>query len=182
VLLDAPVTGSRAQAETGELRFLVGGDAWTLDQVRPVLGAMGKTILHLGPLGAGACMKLVNNFMCGVQAASLAEGLTLVERAGIDRELALTVLREGAPGSPLVKTVSARMAAKDYTVNFKLGLMRKDLAYAIDEAQRRGLTLDTARTAKDMFDVATEEWAEADFAAVIETLRAGQKSEVKSQK
>ena len=169
-LLDAPVTGSRVQAETGDLRFLVGGDAATLERARPILSAMGKVILHFGPLGSGACMKLVNNFICGTQAAALAEGMALIERAGLDRTQALTVLTEGAPGSPLVKAVSARMAAKDYKVNFRLGLMRKDLTYAINEGRRRGLGLNTARTALDMFETASG-WTESDFSAVVEPLR-----------
>ena len=66
--------------------------------------------------------------MCGVQAAALAEGLALIEQSGLDRDAALDVLQNGAPGSPLVKAVVPRMAARDYTVFFMLALMRKDLA------------------------------------------------------
>ncbi len=71
-LLDAPVTGSRAHAASGELLFLVGGADATLERARPVLAAMGsRGIIHLGPTGSGARMKLINNFVCGVQAAAL---------------------------------------------------------------------------------------------------------------
>ena len=169
--LDAPVTGSRAQAASGELRFLVGGEAATLERARPLLEVMGREILHFGPIGSGARIKLVNNFVCGAQAAALADAVALIERSGLDRELALTVLTDGAPGSPLVKAASGRMTKRDYTVNFKLALMRKDLTYAIDEAQRYGLTLSTARTARDMFDDAVPGWSDADFSAVVEPLR-----------
>ena len=79
--LDAPVTGSKPQAESGELLFLVGGESGALDSVRDVLAPMSRGAVHLGPTGSGALMKLINNFVCGVQAASLAEAL------GIDREL-----------------------------------------------------------------------------------------------
>jgi 3-hydroxyisobutyrate dehydrogenase len=169
-VLDAPVTGSRTQAASGELLFLVGGDATVLERVRPILAAMSRDVLHFGPTGSGARMKLVNNFVCGAQAAALAEAMALIERSGLNTELALTVLRNGAPGSPLVKAASQRMARRDYAVNFKLSLMDKDLTYAIDEAHRHGLTLATARTARDLFQSAAE-WGDADFSAVVEPLR-----------
>jgi 3-hydroxyisobutyrate dehydrogenase len=116
-------------------------------------------------------LKLINNFICGVQAAALAEGVALVEKSGLDLNAALTVLQNGAPGSPLVKAVSARMAARDYTVFFKLALMRKDLDYAIAEAGRHGLDLTTATNARTLFDKAIDKWGESDFSAVIETFR-----------
>ncbi|HSY10124.1 MAG TPA: NAD(P)-dependent oxidoreductase, partial [Candidatus Dormibacteraeota bacterium] len=97
-LLDAPVTGSKSQAASGELNFLVGGDAATLEKARPVLAAMSKAIVHLGPAGSGAMLKLINNFVCGVQVAALAEALTMIERSGLDRAQALEVLANGAPG------------------------------------------------------------------------------------
>ena len=108
-LLDAPVTGSRMQAEAGQLSFLVGGSEAALKTAMPALEAMGKEIVHLGPVGSGAKMKLINNFLCGVQVASLAEGLAWIERSGLDREKALSVLKTGAPGSPLLGAISARM-------------------------------------------------------------------------
>jgi 3-hydroxyisobutyrate dehydrogenase len=170
-VLDAPVTGSRTQAASGELLFLVGGDAQTLERARPVLKPMSRDILHLGPLGSGARLKLINNFICGVQAAALAEGLALIEKSGLDVEAALTVLQNGAPGSPLLKAVSNRMATRDYTVFFKLALMRKDLDYAIAEGKRHGLDLTTAANARALFDRAIVDWGEQDFSAVIESLR-----------
>ncbi|HEX3730253.1 MAG TPA: NAD(P)-dependent oxidoreductase, partial [Opitutaceae bacterium] len=72
-LLDAPVTGSKVHAAAGELNFLVGGSAAALERARPVLASMSKSITHLGPAGSGSRMKLINNFLCGVHAASLAE-------------------------------------------------------------------------------------------------------------
>jgi 3-hydroxyisobutyrate dehydrogenase len=171
-LLDAPVTGSRTHAKNGELVFLVGGDRDVLERVRPVLAPMSRDALHLGPTGSGARMKLVNNFVCGVQAAALAEGLALAEACGLDPELAVSVLANGAPGSPLVKAVSGRMIARDYDVQFMLALMRKDLAYAAEEAERHGVPLSTALAARGLFDAAIRGgWAQADFSAVVEPLR-----------
>ena len=126
-LLDAPVTGSKTQANSGELNFLVGGPEVALEKARPALSVMGRSIVHLGPSGSGARLKLINNFLCAVQLVSLAEGLTLIERSGLDRAKALEVLHNGAPGSPMVKAMSARMVAQDYTPNFLMRLIAKDL-------------------------------------------------------
>src|SRR4029453_9241606 len=124
-LLDAPVTGSKPHAASGELVFLGGGPRPPPEPAGPALAAMSRAILHVGASGRGALLKLVNNFMCGVQAASLAEALALIERSGLDRAKSLELLTTGAPGSPLVKTVAARMTARDYTPNFLLRLMAK---------------------------------------------------------
>src|SRR5881394_1734301 len=101
--LDAPVTGSKPHAAKGELFFLVGGPAAALEKSREVLMTMSRGLVHLGTNGSGARMKLVNNFVCGVQAAALAEAASLIQKGGLDMEQAFTVLANGAPGSPLVK-------------------------------------------------------------------------------
>jgi 3-hydroxyisobutyrate dehydrogenase len=171
-LLDAPVTGSRVQAESGQLTFLVGGDESALERVRSVLGSMSKEIVHLGPVGSGSRMKLINNFLCGVQVASLAEGLAWIERSGLNREQALKILCNGAPGSPLLNAISARMVARTYDVNFLLSLMRKDLHYAGTDATKLGIVLHTASAAEVRFDEAVAVgYAEKDMSAVIEPLR-----------
>jgi len=171
-LLDAPVTGSRMQAEGGQLTFLVGGSEKTLEAARPVLQAMSKEIMHLGPVGSGAKLKLINNFLCGVQIASLAEGLAWIERSGLDREKALAFLKAGAPGSPLLGAISARMVDHSYAVNFLLRLMAKDLLYAQTEAAHCKVDLTTAEAARSLFEAAIAKgFGEADMSSVIEPLR-----------
>jgi 3-hydroxyisobutyrate dehydrogenase len=178
-LLDAPVTGSRVQAEAGQLTFLVGGDAAVLEQVRPVLAAMSKEIVLLGPSGSGARMKLINNFLCGVQVASLAEGLAWIERSGLDRDLALRVLKGGAPGSPLLAAISGRMVEAKYDVNFLLSLMDKDLRYAAADAAAVGIDLRTAQSAEMLFADAIESgYAGKDMSAVVEPLRTDSRARV----
>lgn len=171
-LLDAPVTGSRTQAAAAQLSFLVGGSKEALATATPALQAMSKDILHLGPLGSGAKMKLVNNFLCGVQAASLAEALAWLERSGLDTEQALTFLKSAAPGSPLFAGLSTRMTSRDYNVNFLLRLMSKDLQYAHDAAREIGIDLTTAANARAVFEHAVAHgFGEQDMAAVIEPIR-----------
>jgi 3-hydroxyisobutyrate dehydrogenase len=171
-LLDAPVTGSRTQAEAGQLSFLVGGKAETLQAATPALKAMSKEIVHLGPVGSGAKMKLINNFLCGVQIASLAEGLTWIERSGLDQEKALSILKAGAPGSPLLGAISARMITHNYSVNFLLRLMTKDLLYAQTEATRCNVDLKTAEVARSLFETAIAQgFGDDDMSSVIEPLR-----------
>jgi 3-hydroxyisobutyrate dehydrogenase len=175
-LLDAPVTGSRVQAQAGELIFLVGGEAASLERVRPALAAMSKEIVYLGPSGSGARMKLINNFLAGVQVASLAEGLSWIERSGLDRELALKVLRSGAPGSPLLGAISGRMVEAKYDVNFLLSLMEKDLRYAALDAATLGIDLRTAKSAEKRFhDAVDAGYGDKDMSAVVEPLRAARR-------
>jgi 3-hydroxyisobutyrate dehydrogenase len=169
--LDAPVTGSKPQAATGEVLFLVGGDSAALDRVRDVLRPMSREAVHMGPVASGARMKLVNNFMSAVQAVALGEALAFSHECGLDPVGAMHVLTNGAPGSPLVKTVGARMMARDYAVNFFLRLMRKDVSYASDEAKRHGVELRTAAAALARFDQAIAAgWGDQDFAAVAESI------------
>jgi 3-hydroxyisobutyrate dehydrogenase len=171
-LVDAPVTGSKAQAESGQLLFLTGGTSGALDKITPVLKAMGRDVVHVGPIGSGARLKLINNFLAGVQTASLAEALSLVERSGLEKQKALTVLTEGASGSPLVKLLSGRMLARQYEPHFVLKLMAKDLRYAISEADQQALDLDMGRAALRVFEHAISAGqGEDDMSAVVEQFR-----------
>jgi 3-hydroxyisobutyrate dehydrogenase len=171
-MMDAPVTGSRPQANAGELTFLVGADQATLETVRPILESMSKSILHLGPVGSGAELKLINNFLCGVQAASFAEALVWIERSELDRAQALEFLKMGAPGSGIFKAMSERMTARTYEVNFLLKLMEKDLRYAQHAAAARDIALTTAACSNKLFERAEAAgYGERDMAAVVEVLR-----------
>ncbi len=171
-LVEAPVTGSKPHAANGELSLLIGGNPATIEKVRPILSCMGKTILPLGPIGSGAMVKLINNFICGVQVAAMAEAMAMIERSGLDRAKVLEFLTNAAPGSPIVKTVSARMTAPDYTPNFMLKLMTKDLGYAIGEGNKLSVELLTAAAALKEFQRAVAAGhGDKDMAAVVEILR-----------
>lgn len=165
--LDAPVTGTKPHAASGELVFLVGGASEVVQAVRPIFSVLGRETIHLGPAGSGALMKLVNNFMCGVQAASLAEALSLIDAGGLERSTALSILTGGAPGSGIVKRVADRVVNNDYTPNFALRWMAKDLSYAVGEASGQKIQLQTATAALSVFERAVEGGhGDEDFSAV----------------
>ncbi|MEN9317290.1 MAG: hypothetical protein RIS35_3683 [Pseudomonadota bacterium] len=132
--LDAPVSGSIAQARGRELVFMVGGETAALARARPLLEAMGRMIRHAGPAGAGATLKLVNNMLSGTVNAALAEAVSVIEAAGLDGATALEVLAEGAAGCRLTKTKIPKMYARDFAPQFQLGLMEKDLRYFLSLA------------------------------------------------
>jgi len=171
-LIDAPVTGSRVQAGSGQLLFLAGGDAEVLERVTPVLETMSRGIVHLGPTGSGARLKLINNFVCGVQAASLAEALGLIEHSGLNVEQALRVLTEGAPASPLFKALSGRMMSHEYEPHFAVKLMAKDLRYALAETKDHSQTLATATAALSVFEKSIAHGnGEKDISSIVEQFR-----------
>ena len=170
--LDAPVTGTKPHAASGELVFLAGGSPEALDAARPVLSVLGRDVVHLGPTGSGALMKLVNNFVCGVQAASFAEALSMIDAGGLDRAKALSILTSGAPGSGIVKRIADRVAANDFTPNFALRWMAKDLAYALRDASARGISLQTATAALDLFRQAIAQGrGDEDFSAISKSVK-----------
>ena len=171
-LVEAPVTGSRPQAEAGQLTFLCGTDDVTLDKVRAVLEPMSKAVVHLGPVGSGGQLKLINNFLCAVQVASFAEALAWIERTNLNRAQALEMLKTGAPGSGIFNAMSERMIARTYEVNFLLRLLNKDVRYAQAAAAEHGVTLTTAAIAEKLFDKAEQQGlGEKDMSAVVEVLR-----------
>jgi 3-hydroxyisobutyrate dehydrogenase len=170
-LLDAPVTGTKPHAESGQLLFLVGGSANALDRVRPVLSVMGRDAIHLGPTGSGALMKLINNFLAAVQAVSFGEALSLIEAGSLDRAKATAILTEGAPGSPIIKRVAERVESGDFTPHFHLSLMAKDVSYAIEEGRRRQVNMQTAAAALTAFKQAVANGlGEKDFTAVVQAI------------
>jgi 3-hydroxyisobutyrate dehydrogenase len=173
-MVEAPVTGSRAQADAGQLNFLAGANAETLAGVTPILRCMSKEILHLGPVGSGAQLKLINNFLCAVQVTSFAEALAWIERTGLNREAALEFLKKGAPGSGILNAMADRMTKRTYEVNFLLRLMAKDVRYAHAAAEQRGVDLSMAEPAEALFQKAQEKGhGEQDMSAVAEVTRRG---------
>jgi len=170
--LDAPVTGTKPHAASGELFFMVGGSAAGFARAREVLSVLGREVLHVGPHGSGALIKLINNFACGVQAASFAEAMALVNGSGLDREKCVAVLANSALASPLIKRMLASMASGDFSPNFPLKLMTKDIGYAINEGVKCGVPLQTAAPALEVFKHAVDQGlGDLDFSAVVKSVR-----------
>jgi 3-hydroxyisobutyrate dehydrogenase len=133
--LDAPVSGSLAQAQSKELVILVGGDKAAFDKASPVLGAMGRMVRRIGDSGAGATLKLINNMISASLTAAIAEAAQAAEAANLDRDATLEVLGEGAAGSRLLKTKLPKIFKRDFSAQFQLELMDKDLRYFLALAQ-----------------------------------------------
>jgi 3-hydroxyisobutyrate dehydrogenase-like beta-hydroxyacid dehydrogenase len=133
--LDAPVSGSLAQARGRELVFMVGGAAQAVTAAMPLFEAMGRMVRHMGDAGSGATVKLINNMMSGTVNAAIAEAVSVAEAAGLDVMQAGELLAEGAAGCRLMKTKIPKIAARDFSPQFQLGLMDKDLRYFLDMAR-----------------------------------------------
>lgn len=127
--LDSPVSGSLAQAQNRELVFMVGGEAAAFARAQPLYAAMGRLAKRMGEMGTGATIKLVNNMLSGITTAALAEAAQVAEAAGLDRAAALEILGEGATGSRLLKSKLPKIFNRDFTPQFQLELMEKDLRY-----------------------------------------------------
>jgi 3-hydroxyisobutyrate dehydrogenase-like beta-hydroxyacid dehydrogenase len=153
-LLDAPVAGSRPQAESGQLIFMVGGDDATLERARPVLEAMGQMIHHIGPVGQGAVLKLAVNAFFAAQLASMAELLALLGRSGLPEPQAAELLATFPVTSPALAGAARMMAARASVPLFTIDLIAKDLGYALDEGEAKGLPLTATAATRNIFAMA----------------------------
>ena len=169
-VLDAPVLGSIPQATDGTLKIFVGGDADLFARFRPVLETLG-TPRRVGPLGAGAAMKLVTNLCLGVLMTGLGEALALADGLGLQQSEVLDVLAESPIG---VTTRSKRdnIESGTWPARFKLSLAAKDLRLVAEEADRSGLRLDVAsRAGKWLQQAEGDGRGDADYSVVIDTIR-----------
>lgn len=156
-LVDAPVSGSVAFAERGELTVMVGGEAAALERARPVLEAVSANLFHVGGLGAGATMKLAVNALVHGLDVALSEALVLAEKAGVQRRTAYDVFAAGAGGAPFVHYKRAAFEAPDETpVAFSLDLMVKDLDLILALADEAGVAMDQARVNRSLAGRAVE--------------------------
>jgi 2-hydroxy-3-oxopropionate reductase len=150
-MLDAPVSGGERGAIDGVLSIMVGGDKTLFDKVLPIFQAMGKTITHLGPLGAGGFTKLANQIIVAVNLTALGEALTLAKKAGLDRELTLTALAGGLAGSKCLDQKKPNYLAGTYNPGFKIDLHYKDLGLIMESARALGVPLPATAMAQELF-------------------------------
>jgi len=140
-MVDAPVSGGSEGAKKGTLSIFVGGDVAEVERARPVLAAMGTTITHVGPIGAGQAVKAVNQVILAGAYLGVAEGIVLAIKAGLDVEQVVTALSGGAAQSWVLTNRSGRMLENDYPLGFKVALHRKDLGIALQLARETGTAL-----------------------------------------
>jgi 2-hydroxy-3-oxopropionate reductase len=150
-MLDAPVSGGEKGAIDGALSIMVGGDKAAFDKALPIFQAMGKTITHLGPLGAGGFTKLANQIIVAVNLTALGEALTLAKKAGLDRELTLTALAGGLAGSKCLDQKKPNYLADTYNPGFKIDLHYKDLGLIMESARALGVPLPTTAAVQELF-------------------------------
>lgn len=140
-MVDAPVSGGSEGAKNATLTIFVGGDEDDVARARPVLAALGKTITHVGPIGAGQAVKAVNQVILAATYLGVAEGIVLAIKAGLDVEQVVAALGGGAAQSWVLANRSGRMLDNDYPLGFKVSLHRKDLGIALELANQLGAVL-----------------------------------------
>jgi 3-hydroxyisobutyrate dehydrogenase-like beta-hydroxyacid dehydrogenase len=170
-MLDAPVTGSAPRAEDGTLTIMAGGSAEDFERARPVLEAMGKLVVHAGPLGHGQMVKVINNAVAAVNTATVGQALLVAARAGVDLDALVQVMGAGSGGSTMLELKSGPMREHDYTTLFKLEHMLKDVRLCLEEGQAAGAPFPFAALTREILSAAMGRGlGDADFAALIEVL------------
>jgi len=139
--LDAPVSGGERGAVDGTLSIMVGGAAEDVAAARPVLEMVGKTVVHVGPSGAGQTVKAANQLVVGGTYALIAEAIVLLEASGVDAGPALDVLAGGLAGSRILELKRASMVAREFAPGFRIDLHHKDMGIALDAARAAEVAL-----------------------------------------
>jgi 3-hydroxyisobutyrate dehydrogenase len=153
VFLDAPVTGSKPAAEAGMLVFMVGGSADAALAIEPVLLAMGRKVIPMGPSGSGAVAKLAHNTVVGINTAALMEGFAIAAKGGIDGGSFLELIQSGGAASKAAELKGGKLLEQDYSVQFALALMLKDLRLSSVLSDKLGVPTPLLEAAKGMYQV-----------------------------
>ena len=170
-MLDAPVSGSIPQAESGTLTIMVGGDRQAFAAVEPLLRELGQTVTHIGPNGHGLILKLAINISLAVQTLAFSEGLLLAERAGVDPELAAEVMSASPIGSPMLKARIPLLLDLPEHAWFDVELMQKDIRLARQTANDLQIPLPSATVADEILTEARQlGYGHRDLAAIHNVL------------
>ncbi len=168
-MLDAPVTGSSPRAEEGSLTIMVGGEQADFARAEPLLQTMGQLIRHVGALGQGEALKLINNSLGAANAAALAEALLLARASGIDLDALVEIVSAGSGASAQLTLKSGAMREHDYTTLFKTAHMLKDVRLCLEEAQTAGVPFASAAHARDLLTATIGRGhGDDDYASIIE--------------
>ncbi len=172
-MMDAPVTGSSPRAQDGTLTIMAGGDAEDFRRAEPLLRAMGKLVVFAGPLGHGQVVKLINNAVAAVNAATVGQALLVGARSGVDLDALTQVMGAGSGGSTMLELKAGPMREHDYTTLFKLDHMLKDVRLCLEQGEAAGAPFPFAALTRELLSTAAGMgFGGADFAALIEALQA----------
>ena len=170
-MLDAPVTGSSPKAQDGTLTIMAGGEAEDFARAEALFAVMGELVVHVGPLGHGEMVKLINNSVAAANTATVAEALLVGHATGVDLDALVQVMRKGSGGSAMLDLKAAPMREHDYTTLFKLEHMLKDVRLCLEEAQAAGVPFGAAARAREVLVAAMARGhADDDFAAMVEAI------------
>jgi 3-hydroxyisobutyrate dehydrogenase-like beta-hydroxyacid dehydrogenase len=178
--VDAPMTGSKVAADAGTLTFMVGGDEAVIESLKPLFAAMGKVFFRMGETGKGQAAKLAMNLQIALIYEGFAEGLTLATKLGVDVENLLRVVQASMVRSGVVDYKAPFVMKRDFTPNFPLRLMHKDIRLALEAAKEVRVKLPALETVEEIYEMATEDGHEnLDYAATITLLEKWAGVEVK---
>ncbi|MGH9500750.1 MAG: NAD(P)-dependent oxidoreductase [Terriglobales bacterium] len=178
--VDAPVTGSKIAAEAGTLIFIIGGEESTIEKLKPLFAATGKKIFRMGETGKGEAAKLAMNLQIAVIYEGFAEALTLATKLGVDAETILPLIEASMVRSGVVDYKAPFILKRDFSANFPLRLMRKDIRLALEAAREARVKLPALETVEEIYEMATEDGHEdLDYAATITLLEKWAGVEVK---
>ena len=150
--LDAPVSGGDVGAKNAALSIMIGGEKAVVDAVTPIFEAMGKTIVHQGPAGAGQHTKMVNQILIASNMIAVCEGLLYGYKAGLDLETVFKSVSVGAAGSKALEVLGPRMMARNFEPGFYVEHFIKDMGIALAEAEKMNLCLPGLALAKQLYE------------------------------
>jgi 3-hydroxyisobutyrate dehydrogenase-like beta-hydroxyacid dehydrogenase len=166
--VDAPVTGSKIGAENGQLIFIVGGTSETVGYLDPLFKAMGKQVIHVGTTGKGQAAKLGMNLMIALIYEGFAEALTLTQKLGVEPQKMIELIQASMVKNGVVDYKAPFVLRRDYSPNFPLRLMHKDIHLMLDMAKENRVKLPALETVDEIYEMSSEEgWDDLDYAATL---------------
>ncbi len=169
--VDAPMTGSKTGAESGTLIFFVGGDDAAIEKIKPLFAAMGKKFVRVGETAKGHAAKLAMNLQIALIYEGFAEGLTLAAKLGVDAQTLVTLIEASMVRSGVVEYKAPFVLKRDFSPNFPLRLMHKDIRLALSAAKEARVKLPALETVEEVYEMATEDGHEnLDYAATLTLL------------
>ena len=169
--VDAPMTGSKIGAANGSLIFMVGGEGSIIERLNPLFAAMGKKIFRMGEIGKGQATKLAMNLQIALIFEGFAEALTLATKLGVDSKQLVSLIEATMVKSGVVEYKAPFVLQRDFTPNFPLRLMHKDIRLALDAAKDARVKLPALETVEEVYEMASEEGhSDEDYAATLTLL------------